>query len=112
MRCFKGKQFKKDIIMVPALYYCRLSLIIAMFLKRLNIPKEQMFHFLLQTRLLLYFVRLKVAEQWLLQAYEVHCILKHLNNPIEQDYWHVKRRFAQSLDSTKHPSCFLYNQRD
>lgn len=59
MRYFKGKQFKKDIIMVPALYYCRFSLIIAMFLKRLKTPKEQMFRFLLQTRRLLYFARLK-----------------------------------------------------
>ncbi|MBG9614870.1 transposase, partial [Bacillus cereus] len=26
MRCFKGKQFKKDIILVAVGYYCRFSL--------------------------------------------------------------------------------------
>lgn len=26
MRCFKGKQFEKDIILVATLYYCRFSL--------------------------------------------------------------------------------------
>ncbi|MCQ6531038.1 IS6 family transposase, partial [Bacillus mycoides] len=36
----------------------------------------------------------------------IHCTIKHLNNLIEQDHRHVKRRFAKSagFQSTRHAS--------
>ncbi len=38
-----------------------------------------------------------------------HCTVKHLNNLIEQDHRHVKRRFAKSggFQSIRHASCTL-----
>ncbi|PDY62382.1 DDE-type integrase/transposase/recombinase, partial [Bacillus cereus] len=41
-----------------------------------------------------------------LYTYTKHCTLKHLNNLIEQDHRHVKRRFAKSsgFQSIRHAS--------
>ncbi|OUB84295.1 IS6 family transposase [Bacillus thuringiensis serovar medellin] len=153
MGYFKGKQFKKDIILVAVGYYCRFSLSyrdVSEILKERGVSVHHVWHVdetyikvkgewcylyraidgdgytldfqLRKTRdhqaayafikrlmkqfgeptvlttdqapaLLCAFKKLKKNGFY---VHTTHCTVKHLNNLIEQDHRHVKRRFAKS----------------
>ncbi|MCU5032384.1 IS6 family transposase [Bacillus cereus] len=50
----------------------------------------------------------KLRKQGFYQT-TIHCTIKHLNNLIEQDYRHIKRRFANStgFQNLRHASCTI-----
>nr|WP_255255570.1 DDE-type integrase/transposase/recombinase [Bacillus cereus] len=108
----RSAQFKKDIILVTIGYCCCFSLSYRdvsdiqlrktrhhqaayMFMKRLAKAFGEPTVLIMDkaTALLCAFKKLKHNG---LYAHTKHCTVKHLNNLIEQDHRHIKRRFVKS----------------
>ncbi|OUB77077.1 IS6 family transposase, partial [Bacillus thuringiensis] len=153
MGYFKGKQFKNDIILVAALYYCRFSLSyrdVSEILKERGVSAHHVWHvdetyikvkgewcylyraidsdgytldfqlrktrdhqaaYAFMKRLVKQFreptvlttdqapallCAFKKLKKNVLYVHTKHCTVKHLNNLIEQNHRHVKRRFVKS----------------
>ncbi|MES1052361.1 IS6 family transposase [Bacillus thuringiensis] len=114
MRYFKGKQFKKDIILVAVGYYCRFALSyrdVSKILKErgVSVHPTTIMRWVHEYGSLIYQIwkkknktapallcALKKLKNNGFYVHTKHCTVKHLNNLIKQDHRHVKRRFAKS----------------
>ncbi|PFL13729.1 hypothetical protein COJ07_29530 [Bacillus cereus] len=101
MGYFKGKQFKKGIILVAVGYYCRFSLsyrdVSELLRERgISVHPTTIMRWVHEYGDLIYQMCTQKLKNNGFYVHTKYCTVKHFNNLIEQDHRHIKRLFVKS----------------